>query len=121
MWTWDQSAGALSRAGKIVSTGYSGQGRGLNNPAMQAATAIGPIPRGKWTITALRLSGASTGPYTLVLVPDEGTDTEGRSEFRIHGDNARLNHSASHGCIILPRAIREAIWKSADHALEVIT
>ena len=37
MFTWDQSAGTLSRAGKIIARGYAGNGRGKNNPAMQAA------------------------------------------------------------------------------------
>ncbi len=120
MWIWDQSAGELRRDGKTVSRGYAGSGRGLNNPAMQAAAGTGPIPRGRWRITELRLTGASTGPYTLVLVPCDGTDSCGRSEFRIHGDNTRLDHSASHGCIILPRAVREAIWASGDRELEVV-
>jgi hypothetical protein len=118
---WDQSAGTMSRDGIVVAKGYAGRDRGLNNPMMQAAQGVGPIPRGLWRMTALRLTGASTGPYTIVLTPEPGTDTCGRSEFRIHGDNARLDHSASHGCIILPRAAREAIWRSGERLLEVVT
>jgi hypothetical protein len=120
MWIWDQSAGELRRAGALVSRGYAGNGRGVNNPAMQSAQGIGPIPRGRWKMTELRLTGASTGPYTIVLEPLAGTDACGRSAFRIHGDNARLDQSASHGCIILPRAIRERIWNSGDRDLEVV-
>lgn len=120
-WTWDQSAGELRNArGEIVSRGYAGAGRGLNNPAMQAAVAVGPIPRGRWRIAALRLSGASTGPYTLVLEPMPGTDTFGRSEFRIHGDAIAHPGQASHGCIVVPRTIREAVWNSGDRDLEVV-
>jgi hypothetical protein len=44
----------------------------------------------------------------------------GRSGFLMHGDNIRLPGTASEGCIILPRDLREAIWNSADHTLEVI-
>lgn len=118
MWTWDQSAGLLTRAGKIW-RGYSGAARGKNNPAMQAAVGVGPIPQGLWTITD-RHDSPNTGPCTLTLTPDAGTETFGRSEFRIHGDSIAHPGSASHGCIILPRAVRDAIWASGDRALAVI-
>jgi hypothetical protein len=39
MWTWDQSAGTLHRDGKAVSRGYSGAGRGKNNPSLQGVRA----------------------------------------------------------------------------------
>ncbi|MFA6125072.1 MAG: hypothetical protein WCS75_11525 [Sphingomonas sp.] len=42
------------------------------------------------------------------------------TEFRIHGDNAKLDRSASHGCIILPRAVRERMWASGDRIVEVV-
>ena len=118
MWTWDQSAGTLSRAGYIVSRGYSGNGRGLNNPTMQAAQGVGPIPGGRWRIVGEPYTSGNTGPYTMVLQAEIGTNTFGRSDFRIHGDNQRLDRSASHGCIILPRAVRQAIWGSGDRELE---
>lgn len=41
--------------------------------------------------------------------------------FRIHGDSIRAPGTASHGCIILPRAIRDRIWASGDRALQVVT
>lgn len=118
MWTWDQSAGVLSRAGKSW-RGYSGARNGKNNPSMQAAQGVGPIPRGCWTIVG-RKDSPNTGPCTLVLVPDAGTDTCGRSAFRIHGDSIANPGTASHGCIILPPAVRAMIWASGDRALEVI-
>ena len=118
MWTWVQSAGLLTRAGKSW-RGYSGKGRGKNNPAMQAAIGLGPIPQGRWQIVGRRDS-PNTGPCTLVLMPDPGTDTYGRSEFRIQGDSIAHPGTASHGCIILPRAVRDAIWASGDRALQVI-
>lgn len=118
-WEWDQSEGCLYQYGGLVSRGYSGNGRGKNNPAMQAAVGVGPIPAGKWTITELRLKGASTGPYTLVLAPKPGTEDFGRSAFRIHGDSIANPGTASHGCIILPRAIRERMWRSGDRDLIV--
>lgn len=119
MWVWDQSKGELSQNGKLVSKGYSGRDRGKNNPAMQAAVGIGPIPRGLWAMTSVKDSSA-TGPFTIVLNPMEGTDTCERSAFRIHGDNIKNPGTASHGCIILPRITRQLIWDSGDHILQVI-
>jgi len=119
VWIWDQSAGTLHRNGLIVSRGYAGAGRGKNNPALQGVPSIGPIPRGSWIIGA-PYNSANTGPYTLVLSPAPGTDTLGRSAFRIHGDSIKSPGTASRGCIILPRAIRETIWKSGDRDLKVI-
>lgn len=121
MWIWDQSAGELSRDGKLISRGYAGNGRGKNNPTLQAAQDVGPIPAGMWTVAALRLVGASTGPFTLVLVPQPGTNTFGRSEFRIHGDSIKSPGTASHGCIILPLTIRRLVWASNDRDLKVVT
>ena len=62
----------------------------------------------------------NTGPFTILLEPAPGTDTLGRSAFRIHGDSVRAPGTASHGCIILPRAIRDHIWRSGDRDLEVV-
>jgi hypothetical protein len=109
----------MSRDGKVVGSGYAGHDWGKNNPAAEAAPGIGPVPRGHWAIGAPRNS-PNTGPYTLTLDPKPGTDTHGRSAFRIHGDSVKAPGTASHGCIILPRSVRELIWNSGDHDLEVI-
>jgi hypothetical protein len=53
------------------------------------------------------------------LEPDAGTDTRGRAGFLIHGDNTAMDHTASHGCIILPRATRLTIDASDVRALVV--
>ena len=118
-WTWDQSAGTMSRDGTIVSRGYAGNGRGKNNPDMQAAKNVGPIPRGTWTIVS-KGDSKNTGPFTIVLEPKPGTKTEGRGDFRIHGDSVKHPGTASHGCIILPRADRVKIWGSGDRDLLVV-
>jgi hypothetical protein len=124
MWTWDQSAGVLSRDGKVVSTGYSGKGRGKNNPAMQGVVGTGPIPAGRWKIVG-KYDSQRVGPYALTLHADDGKldDTHagtGRGAFRIHGDSVSRPGDASNGCIILPRKIRELIWTSGDRDLEVV-
>ena len=125
MWTWDQSAGALSLSGKMVSRGYSGKGRGKNNPALQGVRGIGPLPRGRYRIGKPRNS-ERTGPFIMDLYPIDATpndtvhDATGRSAFQIHGDSIRNPGTASSGCIILPRAVRERIWRSKIHVIEVV-
>ncbi len=118
-WTWDQSAGTLAWDGKVVAHGYAGKGTGKNNPAMDGVKKTGPIPRGVWRMTAMKAS-KNTGPGTIVLIPEPGTDTKGRSEFRVHGDNK--TGTASEGCIILPRSVRDLIWDRRDKSplIEVI-
>jgi hypothetical protein len=118
-WVWDQSAGELRRDGKLVSKGYAGYRATANDPSRQAERGMGPIPRGIWRMTGVKNS-PNTGPFTIVLEPEPGTDTCGRSAFRIHGDNSRGDRSASHGCIILPRTVRETIWRSGQRLIEVI-
>ncbi len=118
-WIWDQSAGTLARDGAIVSRGYAGAGRGRNNPAMQGVRSVGPLPRGRWQMTGVKDS-PNTGPYTIVLEPCPGTDALGRSAFRVHGDSVRAPGTASRGCIILPRAIRERMWRSGERIIEVV-
>lgn len=119
MWTWDQSQGKLFHDGKFISDGYAGAGPGKNNPELQSAIGVGPIPRGNWLLTGV-CNSKTTGPFTISLVPKHGTDTCGRSAFRIHGDSQFHPGKASHGCIILPRAIRELIWNSGDHSISVV-
>lgn len=119
MWTWDQSSGCMTATNGSKYYGYSGNGRGKNNPSMQAAKGIGPIPQGDWAITSVRDS-PNTGPFTITLIARPDTKTLGRDDFRIHGDSVKNPGTASHGCIILPRKVRELIWKSGDRLVRVI-
>lgn len=120
MWTWDQSAGKLyDKNGDEIAVGYSGYGEGKNNPAMQFKRGIGPVPRGIWKMTRVYTS-ENTGPYTIELCPMADTQCFGRSAFRIHGDSIKQPGSASHGCIILTRTIREKMYKSGDMLLKVV-
>lgn len=125
MWKWDQSGGLLyhdtNNNGEfnIISRGYSGLDAGKNNPDEQNLAGIGPIPRGLWRLTGV-YNSQQTGPFTIALQPEPGTDTCGRSAFRIHGDSISNPGKASHGCIILPRSIRELMWTSNDHYLTVV-
>jgi len=42
--------GGLLRNGQAAATGYPGFDNGKNNPALQAVTNVGPIPKSSWTI-----------------------------------------------------------------------
>lgn len=125
MWRWDQSAGELTHNGRFISRGYSGNGRGKNNPSLQGVAGVGPIPAGRWKIGA-PYNSANVGPYVLPLDAVDakpGDDTHqptGRGAFRIHGDSIKAPGTASKGCLILPRNVRQAIWASGDHDLEVV-
>jgi len=120
MWTFAQKSGALLQDGRQVGTGYSGFDEGKNNPAMQAVANMGPIPQGEWSIIGPPVNTAGHGPYVLELRPSPDTNTFGRSGFLMHGDSVNSPGCASHGCIIMPRAIRELVWSSGDSDLEVV-
>jgi hypothetical protein len=119
-WTYAQRSGELQQDGENVSTAYSGAGEGKNNPALDNVPNVGPIPRGNWTIVGPPVDTHDHGPYVLRLEPAAETETHGRSGFLIHGDSKTNPGTASHGCIILPRAIREQVWHSGDRELEVV-
>lgn len=122
MWVYSISKGIMRHgvSGQVFA-GYSGAGHSLaegrNNPAMQYMPNIGPIPVGDYAIGEPHDS-PNTGPFTMNLDPLPGTDTRGRSAFRIHGNNEE--DDASHGCVILNRPARKAVWESGDHVLRVI-
>ena len=86
---------------------------------MEAVPAVGPIPAGEWSIDLEPLQHTEVGPFALALAP-VGHNAHGRSLFRIHGDNSLCNHTASHGCIILGRAARQAIIAGGIDALRVV-
>lgn len=118
MWHYSQSTGELRLDGVLVATGYAGRGKGKNNPQLEAVKRCGPIPRGRWLI-GVPYDSAKVGKYALPLEPAPGTDALGRSAFRIHGDSRRFPGTASEGCIIVGRAVREAIVESREPLLVV--
>ena len=119
-WTYSQSSGDLSHDGQHIATGYSGHAEGLNNPALQDDHGIGPIPQGSYTIGPASVHPGK-GPVVMALDPAPANNMFGRDGFLIHGDTAALDHSASHGCIILARPFREQIANSSDRTLIVTT
>jgi hypothetical protein len=120
MWTFAQLTGKIYQNGVYVATGYSGAPGYVDNPADQQLKAEGPLPVGFYTITA-PYQNPKTGPYTMNLEPDSANQMYGRGDFRIHGDSITAPGTASEGCIVLARAIRERIWNSGDHRLQVVS
>jgi hypothetical protein len=120
MWTYNSKTGQLSDpAGKVIATGYSGHGAGLNNPEMEMDADVGPIPRGRYTISAF-FNDPAKGPIVARLTPLPGTQVYGRSGFMLHGDNSQGNESASLGCIVMPHDARAAVDASSDNVLQVV-
>ena len=116
MYRYEQSTGRLW---KLIGDGYSGHDEGKNQPDLDGVRNTGPIPKGRWLITE-KFDSPTKGPFCLRLAPVVGTDTHGRSGFLIHGDSIKEPGTASEGCIILPRGVRQRIWESEDRELEVV-
>lgn len=119
MWTYEQATGRMLRNGDLIAIGYAGYGKGKNNPAFESVRDIGPIPKGNYTIGA-PYNSARTGGFTLTLTPYLYNEMFSRADFRIHGDSMRVPGIASHGCIVLPLAVRKTIWLSKDRELTVV-
>lgn len=109
----------FAAGGRLLATGWSGRLAGKNNPVLEPAHNIGPIPRGTYAIGAPE-NYPHTGPYSLPLTPGADNQMFGRAAFLIHGA-ARVNPElSSEGCIILAPDARVAIWQSGDHELVVV-
>lgn len=120
MWTYQQSTGNIwDNNGEHVARGYSGAGASKNDPEAQDQQGVGPLPRGLWSI-GQPYDSERVGPLALPLTPTADTETFGRSAFLIHGDSIAAPGTASRGCIILPRDVRQRIAASADRLLFVI-
>lgn len=117
-WSYERRTGALDHDSVMVGTGYSGHGAGLNNPAAERLVGVGPLPAGTYGIGPF-FDHPHLGPIVSHLTPISGP-MFGRSGFFIHGDTAAMNHTASDGCIILSRPLREAVRDSKDRVLVVI-
>lgn len=124
-WTYEQATGRLSSpCGQLAAIGYAGGNcgknpEGKNNPDLQEKPCIGPLPQGVYTFSHTEDS-PKLGPFVILLDPDPGNEMYGRSVFRMHGDSIAHPGCASEGCIIMPRAVREKVFASADHTLIVV-
>lgn len=104
---------------ECLSVGYSGSPLHKNDADAQSLRNQGPIPEGTYVI-AEPVDTLTHGPYVLPLTPDPANLMWGRSGFMIHGDSLVNPGTASEGCIIMPRYIREKVWNSGDRNLKVV-
>lgn len=120
MWSYQQSTGQLANGGgTVVGNGYSGSPAGKNDPSKENVPCVGPIPRGLYTIEA-PFNSPTHGPFAMPLEPDPANEMFGRSGFLMHGDSLEHPGCASEGCIIMPPQVRQQVWNSGDHQLQVV-
>ena len=124
-WVYHQRSGLMlhvtpeNEEGERFLGGYAGCKDGKNCPEMQHVPNRGPIPRGVYRIGD-PYDSPDHGPFCLRLTPDSANEMCGRSGFLVHGDSMRDPGSASEGCIIQARKVRELIHASGDRMLEVV-
>lgn len=111
--------GLVIKDTKLFAHAYSGREDGKNNPAMVQVRNVGPIPPGLYAIEGPPFDSATHGPFCMRLRPKDGTNTFGRDGFMVHGDSIKRPGDASHGCIVMARWAREALWASGDRTLRV--
>lgn len=105
---YEQPTGKLWDGDKLVAIGWAGHLEGKNNPNMQGAKGVGPLPVGWYTIDD-PLEGTHLGPVAFPLTPDQSNEMFGRSGFFIHGASATHPEMSSDGCIIVERVARDYI------------
>lgn len=115
---WLRDEGTLEKVASL-GRGYSGHSPYVNKTEAEGLVAAGPIPRGSYRLVG-PFNHVRLGPVVFYLDPAKGTNLFGRSGFFIHGDNAYGNQTASHGCIVLSRAIREKIATTPVKTLVVV-
>lgn len=119
VWIYSQTSGNLWHPdGRLIHVGYSGCGKGKNNPAYQHVKNEGPIPRGEYVI-GKPYDSKKIGPLAIPLSPIDH-DCLGRDYFRFHGDSLSDPGNASKGCIICPKKIRRHIADFVGRRLKVI-
>lgn len=97
----------------LLARGYSGDVSHRDRTRYENLPGQGPIPRGAWKV-GVPHNHPRLGPEAIPLTP-YGHDALGRSEFFMHGDNAKRNFTASRGCIIVPRYARVTIGNLVRH------
>lgn len=116
LWLRDE---ATAEKAAPVGRGYSGHPPYVNQTDAEALIARGPIPRGSYRLVG-PFNHVRLGPCVFYLDPAKGNAMFGRSGFFVHGDNEHGNQTASHGCIILSRAIRDKMATTATRTLVVV-
>jgi len=123
-WTFEQVSGKLyGPEGDLIAIGYAGGNcgenpEGVNNPDLQQMSQVGPLPCGKYKRGEV-IEGSHLGPFAIRLIPDPENKMFGRSGFFMHGDNSKGDRSASEGCIIMSRQVRNQFHDSIDDEITV--
>jgi len=119
-WTFEQATGWwLDPTGEIIfKSAYAGRDAGKNNPDMQDVKGVGPLPRGLYRASE-PADDSVVGKYAMRLTPSPTNEMYGRNSFFLHGDSQEHPGLASHGCIVLPPALRRMFWESGDHMIQV--
>lgn len=107
-WIYRQNTGRIEHDGTLAGVGYSGRGRGKNNPSRQNEAMIGPIPRGTWTIGA-PFTHPHAGPYAMRLTPTHTFTWHCYlPPLRLH--DSRRQHRSSGRCV---RRLRDRQYRHA--------
>jgi hypothetical protein len=104
---------------KLVATGWAGHGAGKNNPAMQDAHGVGPLPVGVYLIGKPVDPPNHLGPLAMPLTPAPANVMHNRGDFFMHGASATHLDLSSDGCIMMDRFTRQMVFQSPDKALYV--
>lgn len=116
--TYVQRTGRLrDETGIVLWTCYSGNGPDMNNPASQGLVGRGPLPCGTYRVGPPHEPVDHLGRLAMPLVPLDERKMEGRSGFFLHGDNSRMNHTASNGCIIAGPSARQAVANAVHRGM----
>lgn len=124
MFTFSQSTGIFQGFG-LYCFCISGHGEGENNPAMQEAECVGPLPRGLYLVGQAH-NNPKLGPNCFTLTPSPGNEMFGRSDFLIHalriGTTMQAPDTSSDGCICMDHDDRAKLAPLvlADATLEVM-
>lgn len=119
VFVYHQASGEFYAEEKLLARGYSGQPPHVNVAADEWMHALGPIPRGEW-IVGKAIDSAQLGPVAVPLTPTVQTRTFGREGFFVHGDSKVDPGRASHGCIIMPRDVREILAVNVGAVVRVV-
>jgi len=110
--------------GTWAGAGYAGGNlgknpEGINNPSMQGAKFIGPLPEGFYTFGVLIEKHQHLGLYVFALIPDATNTMFGRGDFYVHGDTQIPGH-ASEGCIVMRHNVRREMHESQCQRIQVV-
>lgn len=119
VWIYQIADGRLCNASRpwVSYPGYSGRGVFRDDPGATKEVAKGPLPVGLYTCGRPQ-AHPRLGPAAIRLEPSVTTPMHGRSGFFIHGDNKRGDYSASEGCIVVSREVRD-LFRPGDRLIVV--